>query len=75
MEVSLQIFFPIDRGVAQGCTSSPTLFLIYVNGLLSEIEKCQQVDVKFSENTVSGLWFAYDFVRLAETGQALHRKN
>ena len=50
---------------------SPTLFLIYINGLLNEIEKCQQVGVKFSENRMSGLLLANDFVGLAETGTAL----
>ena len=50
---------------------SPTLFLIYTNGLLSEIEKCRQVGIKFSENRMSGLMFADNFVGLAETGPAL----
>ena len=26
-------FFPINQGVAQGCTLLPILFLIYINGL------------------------------------------
>ena len=64
-------FFPINQGVAQGCTLSPTLFLIYIDGLLSEIEKCSQLGVKFSENEMSGLLFADDFVGLAESGPAL----
>ena len=63
-------FFSIKQGVAQGCTLSPTctLFLIHINGQLSEIEKCPELDVKLSENTMSGLLFANDFVGLAETG-------
>ena len=28
-------FCPIDRGASHGCTLSPTLFLIYINGLFS----------------------------------------
>ena len=66
-------FFPINRGVAQVCTLSPTLLLIYINGLLCEIKKCQQVSVKFSENRMSCLSLADDFVRLAETRPALLR--
>ena len=66
-------FFPIKQGVAQGCTLSPTLFLIYINGLLCDIEKCPELDVKFSENTMSGLLVADDFVGLAETGSALKK--
>ena len=31
-------FFPIKQGMVQGCTLSPTLFLIYINGLLCEIQ-------------------------------------
>ena len=64
-------FFPVNQGVAQGCTLSPTLFLIYINGLLNEIEKCPELGAKFSENKMSGLLFADDFVGIAETGQAL----
>ena len=61
-------FFPIKQGVAQGCTLSPKLFFIYINGLLCEIKKSPKLDVKFSENTMSGLLLADDFVGLAETG-------
>ena len=50
---------------------SPTLFIIYFNGLLSEIEKCQQIGVKFFENKMSGFSFDDDFVGLAETETAL----
>ena len=42
-------FFSINQEVAQGCTLSPTLFLIYINGLLNEIEKCPELGVKFSK--------------------------
>ena len=45
-------FFPISQGVAQG-TLLPTLFLICVNGLLSELEKCPGLGVKFSNTTMS----------------------
>ena len=31
-------YFGITQGVAQGCTLSLTLFLMYVNGLMKEIE-------------------------------------
>ena len=64
-------FFSINQGVAQGCTLSPTLFLIYINGLLNEIEKCPELGVEFSKNKMSGVLFADDFVGIAETRQAL----
>ena len=50
---------------------SPTFFVIYINGLLSEIEKCQQGGIKFSANRMSGLLFADDLVGLAETRTTL----
>ena len=53
--------------MAQGCTLSPTLFLIYINGQICEIEKCLELGIKFSENTLFGLLFADDFIGLAET--------
>ena len=54
-------YFSIDQGVAQGCTLLPTLFLIYINGLLCKIEKCPELGVKFSKNKMSSLLFAVDF--------------
>ena len=50
---------------------SHTLFLIYINGLLCEIEKHPQLGIKFPENTMSSLLFANDFVGIAETESAL----
>ena len=70
-KASLPNFFSINQGVAQGCTLSPTLFFIYINGLLNEIEKCPELGVKFFKNKLSGLLFANDFVGIAETGRAL----
>ena len=52
---------------------SPTLFLIYINGLLNEIEKCPELGVKFSKKKMSGVLFADDFVGIAETGPGLQR--
>ena len=50
---------------------SPTLFLIYINGLLDEIKKVPQLGVKFFDSKMSGLLFADNFLGLAETGPAL----
>ena len=49
----------IKHGLFHDCTLSPTL--IYINGLLCEIEKSPELGVKFSENTLSSLPFADDF--------------
>ena len=45
--------------------------MIYINGLFCEIEKCQELGVKFSENAFSCLLFANDFVGLANTESPL----
>ena len=37
------------------------------------MEKCLELSVKFSENTLSGLLFGDDFVQVAETGSALQK--
>ena len=47
---------------------SPTLFLIYINGLLCEIAKHSELGAKFSKNEIFGFLFADNFVGLAETG-------
>ena len=71
LEGKFSEFFLINWGVAQGCTFLPTLFLIYINGILRESEKFPELGVKFSKNGMSGLLFADDFVGIAETGSAL----
>ena len=66
-------FFPIKLGVAQGCTLSPTLFLIYINGQFCEMEKYPKLGDKLSENTLFELLFVDDFVEVAGTGSALQK--
>ena len=56
---------------SEGCTLSSTLFFVYINGLLNEIEKCPELGAKSSKNKMSGLLFADDFVGITETGPAL----
>ena len=61
-------FFNITQGVAQGCTLSPTLFLIFVDSLMKEIES------KFSSLSslqLNGLLFVGDFVGLSDSKQGL----
>ena len=60
-------FFRTKPGLAQDCTLSPTLFLIYTNCLLCEIQKCLELGVKFTENTLSSLLFDDEFVRVGKT--------
>ena len=60
----------ILRGVAQGCTLSPSLFKIYINGLIVAVEAARQ-GVTEGEDTVSGLIFEEDVVGVSETPEGL----
>ena len=41
------------------------------HSLLCEVEKCLELAIQFSDNTLFSLLFALDFVGVAETGSAL----
>ena len=58
MEGKFFEYFPIAQGVVQGCTLLLTFFLIYAysNGLLYEIEKNPELDVKLSKNKMFSLY-------------------
>ena len=49
--------FKYERGVRQGCPTSPLLFDIYINDILDEIK---WVTVEGLQNGISGLMFADD---------------
>ena len=57
-------YFDIYQGVAQGCTLSPTLFLIFIDGLMKEIERTVPSLPSLEFN---GLLFADDFVGLSDS--------
>ena len=61
-------YFDIYQGVAQGCTLSPTLFLIFIDGLMKEIERTVP---SLSSLELNGLLFANDFVGLSNSEQGL----
>ena len=61
-------YFDIYQGVAQGCTLSPTLFLIFIDGLMKEIERTVPSLPSLEFN---GLLFADDFVGLSDSEQGL----
>lgn len=52
--------FPIQRGTAQGCTLSPLLFNIFVDGLLAAVEQAG-FGVATQTLRLGGLMFADDF--------------
>ena len=61
-------YFDIYQGVVQGCALSPTLFLIFINGLMKEIERTVPSLPSLEFN---GLLFADDFVGLSDSEQGL----
>ena len=60
-------------GVAQGCTLSPTLFKIFIDGLIIAIEGAKQ-GVKVGQDMVSGLMFADDVVGISDTSEGLQNQ-
>jgi exonuclease III len=68
-------WFKISRGVRQGDTLSPLLFIIIMNTLLRKLEKAN-VGYKFATNPklqVPGLAYADDLVLFANTRQDLNQ--
>ena len=68
-------YVDILQGVAQGCTSSPNLFRVYINDmiLIVAVEAAKQ-GVTVREGTVSGLMLADDFVGTSETPEGLQKQ-
>lgn len=63
--------FRYERGVRQGCPTSPLLFNIYINDILDDI---QPVTVEGLEHGLRGLMFADDTVILANSHTDLQIK-
>ena len=66
----LNDFFPVTQGLKQGCGLSPTLFSIYVNDLVTEINAFN-CGIKFDNNQISILMYADDIVLTPESAVEL----
>ena len=66
-------YFDILQEVAQGCTLSPTLFKVFIDDMIRAVEATKQ-GVKVGEDTVLGLVFADDFVRIVETPEGFQKQ-
>ena len=65
-------FFEVEEGVRQGCILSPTLFSIYINGVVREIlEKGKGIDVGGEKLAI--LLYADDIVIIANSAEELQR--
>ena len=58
--------FNVEQGVAQGCSLSPILFSVFINGLLKEVEQAELA-------RIGGMLFADDFVGVSDSGEELQK--
>ena len=74
-KVSYSDYFPINQGVAYSCTLSPTLFFLFISMVyckkLRNTQSYMYMYMLNFQKQMSGLLFANDLVRIAETGSAL----
>ena len=61
------LYVDILQVVAQGCTSSPNVFEVYIHNMIIAVEAARQ-GVTVGEDAVSGLIFADDFMRISPEG-------
>ena len=63
--------FDVEQGVAQGCSLSPILFSVFINGLFREVEEADSGVEKSIGGTLVGLLFAR--VDVSESKDQLQR--
>jgi len=64
--------FPIERGTAQGCTFSPLLFNIFVDGLLEAVEDAG-FGLPLAGGRMGALMFADDFAGVEDSAARLQQ--
>ena len=59
--------------MAQGCSLSPILFSVFINGLLKEVEQAE-LGIELSNGAIiGGMLFADDFVGVSDSGEELQK--
>ena len=67
-------FFPCKGGVRQGCPLSPILFNIYLNDLLTEVDKDKTHSVQLGDKQyITCLAYADDILILSKSAIGLQR--
>ena len=64
LEGEKSTMFSLEQGVAQGCILSPTLFSVFIDDLLREVEKADLGIQLGGGKKVGGMLFADDFVEV-----------
>ena len=65
--------FRVEQGVAQGCSLSPILFSVFINGLLKDVEEAE-LGIEISNGKrMGGMLFADDFVGVSESRESLQK--
>ncbi|XP_078518868.1 uncharacterized protein LOC144784041 [Lissotriton helveticus] len=66
--------FPVDRGVRQGCVLAPTLFCLFVNGVIAHLNGTENTDApKLNGSRVPAIMFADDTLLLSKTPMGIQR--
>ena len=62
-----------EVGVAQGCSLSPILFSVFINGLLKDVEEAR-LGIEISNGKrMGGMLFADDFVGVSASRESLQK--
>ena len=59
--------FRVEQGVAQGCSLSPILFSVFINGLLKDVEEAGPGIEISNGKRMGGMLFADDFVSVSKS--------
>ena len=64
-------FFPIDRGVKQGDSISPTLFNLFINDIVENFDHKGSTPLRILNSDIGSLLFADDLIILSESKEGL----
>ena len=65
--------FRVEQGVAQGCSLSPILFSVFINGLLQDVEEAGLGIEISSGKRIGRMLLANDFVGVSEPRESLQK--